>query len=511
MAFSVSEFDKITHLLGYPILVKWSGVIAALFTIVVCNYLRLLIFRDNKIPPQVPYFIPFIGSLLDFGLDPLGFLQKNRKKYGDYFTFNLAILKVTVCLGVEGNNLVFNAKHSHVSAEDIYTNLTTPLFGTGVVYDCPNALLMEQKKFMKFGLTTENFRAYVPAIEEETRQYLQRWNKKSDRVDLGKAMAELTIMTASRCLMGKEVRSLLDETVAGLFKDLDNGFQPINAAFKHLPLPSYWRRDTAHVKMRNLFMDIMKKRRATGDMNNNDIMQSLMDQEYKSGQKVTDQDVAHMMIALLMAGQHSSSATSSWSILHIAKDRKLLNELREEQIQVLGSLNEPLSYDKLKELQLHDHVIRESLRMYPPIIMVLRKVKQDLPIPNTNMVIPKGHCVSASAVISQYDDKYFEDPLTYNPHRWETITEADDVVNEDYGWGTVTGGRSPYLPFGAGRHRCIGETFAYVQLKSIIATFVRMFDVELTEKGLPKVDYTKLFTGPVAPAEVIYTRRNEND
>lgn len=54
--------------------------------------------------------------------------------------------RMTVCLGPHGNDLVLNGKLSEVSAEDAYTHLTTPVFGEGVVYDCPNHRLMEQKK-----------------------------------------------------------------------------------------------------------------------------------------------------------------------------------------------------------------------------------------------------------------------------------------------------------------------------------------------------------------------------
>ena len=49
-------------------------------------------------------------------------------------------------LGVKGNDFILNGKHKDLNAEDIYSPLTTPVFGTGVVYDCPNAKLMEQKK-----------------------------------------------------------------------------------------------------------------------------------------------------------------------------------------------------------------------------------------------------------------------------------------------------------------------------------------------------------------------------
>jgi len=84
-------------------------------------------------------------------------------------------------------------------------------------------------------------------------------------VDLLQALSEIVIMTASRTLLGKEVRSKLNEGVADLYHDLDKGFTPINFLFPNLPLPSYRKRDEAHIKMRELFIDIINKRRESGD------------------------------------------------------------------------------------------------------------------------------------------------------------------------------------------------------------------------------------------------------
>lgn len=67
-------------------------------------------------------------------------------QYGDCFTFILLGKKTTVCVGPKGNDFILNGKIRDVCAEEIYTVLTTPVFGKDVVYDCPNAKLMEQKK-----------------------------------------------------------------------------------------------------------------------------------------------------------------------------------------------------------------------------------------------------------------------------------------------------------------------------------------------------------------------------
>lgn len=125
---------------------------AALLTIVVVlNVLRQLLFKNPNEPPVVFHWIPFLGSTIIYGIHPYNFFFKCREKYGDTFTFILLGKKVTACLGPKGSEFVLNSKLKDVCAEDVYSPLTTPVFGTDVVYDCPNSKLMEQKKVAQQG------------------------------------------------------------------------------------------------------------------------------------------------------------------------------------------------------------------------------------------------------------------------------------------------------------------------------------------------------------------------
>lgn len=130
---------------------------------------------------------------------------------------------------------------------------------------------MEQKKFVKVGLSTDNFRAYVGMIEEEVEEFFKQdsafkvyqsgstaeWGK----FDVTDILAQITILTASRTLQGKEVRSNLDKSFSQLYNDLDGGFTPLNFLFPHLPLESYRKRDRAQVKMTQFYVDILQKRK----------------------------------------------------------------------------------------------------------------------------------------------------------------------------------------------------------------------------------------------------------
>jgi sterol 14-demethylase len=102
-------------------------------------------------------------------------------------------------------------------------------------------------------------------IVEETTNFtahdLLPAGKSSNTFDILKAMSELTILTASRTLQGKEVRSSLDKSFAERYEHLDGGFTPINFMFPNLPLPSYRRRDKAQKQMSDFYVNIIQKRR----------------------------------------------------------------------------------------------------------------------------------------------------------------------------------------------------------------------------------------------------------
>jgi hypothetical protein len=118
---------------------------------ILANVLRQLpLFRKPHEPPLVFHWVPFIGSTISYGMDPYKFFFACREKYGDVFTFILLGKKTTVCLGTKGNEFILNGKLKDVNAEEVYTPLTTPVFGKDVVYDCPNSKLMEQKKVDPF-------------------------------------------------------------------------------------------------------------------------------------------------------------------------------------------------------------------------------------------------------------------------------------------------------------------------------------------------------------------------
>ncbi|KAM4056694.1 cytochrome p450 [Hirsutella rhossiliensis] len=497
-----------------------SVAVGFVFFSIFLNILWQLLPKSKSEPPLVFHWIPFVGNAVSYGMDPFEFYTSCRQKHGDIFTFILFGRKMTVYLGIDGNDFILNGKLQDVNAEEIYAPLTTPVFGRDIIYDCPNAKLMEQKKFVKFGLTQTALCSYVQLIEQETAEYLKSapaFKGQSGIINIPAAMAEITIYTAGRALQGKEVRQKLTAEFAELYHDLDLGFRPINFLLPWAPLPQNRRRDAAHAKMRSIYIDIINRRRQSGKPPKEedvDMIWHLMGCIYKNGKQLPDKEIAHMMITLLMAGQHSSSSSSSWIMLRLASRPDIVEELYQEQIQKLGydaTRPQPLQYSDIDRLPLLQNVIKETLRVHSSIHSLMRKVMRPMQVPNSDYTITPDKVLVASPIVTHLSEEYFPNAQVWDPHRWDDAVEAEvdgDMV--DYGYGAVSKGtRSPYLPFGAGRHRCIGEKFAYVNLCTIISTMVRNLKLNTVDgkSWVPATDYTSLFSRPTQPAEVRWERR----
>jgi len=135
----------------------------------------------------------------------------------------------------------------------------------------------------------------------------------------------------------------------------------------------------------------------------------------------------------------------------------------------------------MRDLPLLDAAIRETLRLHPPIHSIMRYVRDDVPVPPTyaapskdgSFIVPQGHYVLASPLVSQMDPKVWKEPTKWDPYRWsdpegvasqalKTYVDGDGE-KIDFGFGAVSKGtESPYQPFGAGRHRCIGEQVSQI-------------------------------------------------
>lgn len=130
-----------------------------------------------------------------------------------------------------------------------------PVFGPGIVYDSPTEVMYEQLRFVRSSLAQSQLKTSVGIMAEEATAYFQKYWGDSGEKDLLEELNRLTVLTASRCLMGNDIRRVLGQNqnrLAELYHELEQGLNPISFFFPHLPLPSFKQRDRAREEVASI-------------------------------------------------------------------------------------------------------------------------------------------------------------------------------------------------------------------------------------------------------------------
>lgn len=300
--------------------------------------------RPKDAPPTAKIGIPVIGNYIEFAKNPVEFITKCLDKFGPIYTVPILHKNLTFLLGPEVSAPFFKLNDDYMSQPEVY-GFMTPVFGKGVVYDAEPKKRIQQYQSMATGLRTQRLKAYVPKIEKETLEYLKRWGE-SGEINILDALSELTILTSSRCLHGDDVRENMFEEVSRIYHDLDKGVTPLSFFFPYAPTESHRLRDSARKEMVEIFSKVIKARKEKGGdtSENTDILQVFIDMVYKDGTKLSDDETVGLLIALLFAGQHTSSITSTWTAICLGKAPNIWNPVRYSAL-INYILNNLLKYE----------------------------------------------------------------------------------------------------------------------------------------------------------------------
>lgn len=470
---------------------------AAVFGFVAIIFMMISSRRPKGSPPNVNIGIPVVGNFVEFAKGPMHFMNKCLDKYGKCFSVNMLGNNLTFLLGPELGEAFFQAKDDQLSQSEVY-GFMKPVFGADVVYDAAPPRRRAQMQNMSKGLRTERLKSYVPKIVAETEQFIKEWGEEGE-IDILQALSDLTILTASRCLHGDDVRENLFREVSHLYHDLDQGITPLSFFFPYLPTAAHKKRDEARKEMIRLFSGVIAARRADPEKSkdNTDILQVFIDMKYKDGSQNTDDQIVGLLIALLFAGQHTSSITSTWTTLFLAHNPQFMKRAIEEVDRVIPK-ERAVTFDDLQQLNLIHNSVKEALRLQPPLIMLMRKAKCDLEATcdggKKKFIIPKGDIVITSPSVSMRLPEVFSNPNEFDPDRFS------EERQEDKTWPFA------YLGFGGGMHSCMGEKFGLMQVKTIVATLLSKYEIEPLDP-LPEPDYTAMVVGPKGTPRVRYRLR----
>ncbi|KAA9156533.1 cytochrome P450 [Amycolatopsis acidicola] len=444
-------------------------------------------------PPEVSLGTGDGDHLEELRADPIGLMKRVRGECGDIGRFRIAGRPVVLLSGAEANEFFFRSSEEELDQGEAYPFMK-PIFGDGVVFDASP----ERRREMLHNqaLRGEHMKGHATTIAAELDRMVADWGDEG-QIDLLDWFAELTIYTSSACLIGQKFREELDSRFAKLYHDLEQGTDAIAYADAYADIESFRRRDRARAGLVQLVSDIMAKRAAAppAGKDDRDMLDVLMSVKDADGElRFSADEITGMFISMMFAGHHTSSGTAAWTLIELLRHPGELDKVVRE-LDELYSDGSEISFRALRQIPQLEGAIKEALRLHPPLILLLRVAKEPLEV--SGYRIEEGQLVGATPAISNRIPEDFPEPDEFRPERYAEPRQ-EDIVN-----------RWTWIPFGAGRHRCVGAMFAMMQLKAIFSLLLREYEFELAQPGETyRNDHSKMVVQLAQPCVVNYRRQS---
>jgi sterol 14-demethylase len=397
-----------------------------------------------------------------------------------------------VLSGAGPNEFFFRAPEEVLDQAEAYPFMT-PVFGEGVVFDASP----ERRREMLHNqaLRDKFMRGHAATIAREVSEMVADWGDEGE-IDLLDWFAELTIYTSSSCLIGRKFRLELDRRFADLYHDLEQGTDALAFVDPYAPIPSFAKRDESRLALVALVQGIMDRREAAGEAteDDRDLLDVLMSIRNDDGSlRFSADEVTGIFISMMFAGHHTTSTTASWMVIELLRHEGAM-DLVVDELRGLFEDSDDVSYQALRAMPQMEAALKETLRMHPPLILLLRVAKEDLEVEGCH--ISAGEMVGASPWISNRIAEDFVDPERFDPNRYLDGRDEDKV--NPWTW----------IPFGAGRHRCVGASFALMQLKAIFSVVLPAYELSLAQPPESyRADMSKMVIQLQQPVRVRYRRR----
>ncbi|CAL5077448.1 unnamed protein product [Urochloa decumbens] len=425
--------------------------------------------RKRPQPPPVAEGAPLVGVLPAILTKTLQTVICDQYlKLGSVFTLSSFGIKVTFLVGPKVSTHFFHGTESEISISDVY-KITVPIFGKGVGYDVDNDTRNEQHRFFAETLRPAKLRSHVGLMVREVEEYFGKWGR-CGTVDLKHEIDNVLLLIASRCLLGKEVRDHMHDEVSSLLHELVSGLHLTSMFFPYLPTPAHRRRDQARARFEEIFYKIARARTSSGHVGD-DMLQGLIDSKYKDGRATTEAEVTGLLVALLFAGHHTSSTVTAWTATRLLHHAEWLHAATEEQRQLLRMQGDGIDYEVLLQMDVLHRSVKEALRLHPVTPMILRRARRAFTVQTeegNEYQVPEGRMLASPLVVNNLLPSIYREPKAFDPDRF-AAGRAEDKV----------GGELAYTTFGAGKHACMGEGYAYLQIKVILSHLLRNFKLEL--------------------------------
>jgi len=347
-------------------------------------------------------------------------------------------------------------------SKDRFTHELARVMGNGLI-SSEGELWRKQRKLVSHAFTPNRIRTYAGAMVEAALRTLNDWEDGAE-VDIHAAMSELTLDVVGRTLFDADVR--------GTAKEVGSALSVINDFYSAMlespvALPNWWpspkmRRFRRAVRdVDRIIRDIIgERRRAGGDRG--DLLSGLLQAQDDEGGGMSDEQLRDECLTLFLAGHETTSIALSNTFYLLSQHPAIEASVHREVVDALGDRT-PTAEDA-KRLPLTERVIKESMRLYPPVYAIGRTLLEDYEL--GGFTIERGATLLFSQWATQRQAAQFSEPLKFEPDRW--LPERARAIH-----------KYAYFPFGGGPRICIGNHFAMMEAVLLLATLIRDYRLEL--------------------------------
>jgi cytochrome P450 len=423
--------------------------------------------RGATRPPGPPFSLRRL-IVYGPGKDPIAFFSNLAETYGDVSHVRLATehLHLLNAPHLVKEVLVTQQQNFHKGRG---LNSVKRLLGNGLLTseDEPH---LRQRRLMQPAFHRERIASYASVMVDVACRVQGGW-KDGEALDINQEMHRAALAIVGRTLFGADVDSLAPRVAQAVRTVMDAFWLVMLPFFNKLdrvPIQPFRRIRGSRLELDSIIYALIAERRRTPGDRGDLLSMLLAAQDEDDGRGMSDVQVRDEVMTLFLAGHETANTALAWTWHLLSGAPAVEAKLHEEVDRVLQGRQPTL--DDLPQLPFVDQIVTESLRLFPPAWIIGRRAITDYRA--DDYLLPTGSLIVMSPYLLQRDPRFFPDPLEFKPERWTPAFRASLPP-------------FAYFPFGGGTRRCIGESFALMEIALMLATIAQQWRFERLPGHVP--------------------------
>jgi cytochrome P450 len=399
---------------------------------------------------------PFEG-LLAFWRDPTGSLVRVAGRYGDVSRFRFGLYDEYLLVHPEHVQRVLVGEHQSFTKGRALAEAKR-ILGEGLLTS-EGEWHRRQRRLMQPLFVHGRIGAYGGQMVDAAERAAARW-RGGRQCDVHGEMSRLTLSIVGRTLFDADVEAEATEIGRALTESIEmlNRFMlPFSGLWERLPTATARRLRRARARLDATIYALIAERRASG-VDRGDLLSLLLrarDEEDRSV-RMSDEQVRDEAMTIFLAGHETTAVALTWTWYLLARNPGVETRLHEELARELEGRSPTVA--DLARLPYTERILAESMRLFPPAWVIGRRARVDVDLDGYR--IPSGAIVILSPFVTHRDARWYPEPLRFDPDRF--TPEARSLRP-----------RHAYFPFGGGPRVCIGEGFAWMEARLLLATLAQ--------------------------------------